>query len=67
MKYSVILGTMTAAGLAAGAAMAGTLDDVQARGKLNCGVSTGLFFYGVAEPVFHYIGIMFRPKLCRVF
>ena len=21
-----------------------------------CGVSTGLFFYGVAEPVFHYIG-----------
>ena len=21
-----------------------------------CGVSTGLFFYGVAEPVYHYIG-----------
>ena len=48
MKYYVILGTMTAAGLAAGAAMAGTLDDVQARGKLNCGVSTGLT--GFAEP-----------------
>ena len=48
MKYSVILGTLTAAGLAAGAAMAGTLDDVQARGKLNCGVSTTLT--GFAEP-----------------
>ena len=32
-----------------------------------CGVSTGLFFYGVAEPVFHYIGITFPSKLCRVF
>ena len=21
-----------------------------------CGVSTGLFFYGVAEPIFHYTG-----------
>ena len=48
MKYSVILGTLTAAGLAAGAAMAGTLDDVQSRGKLNCGVSTTLT--GFAEP-----------------
>ena len=25
-----------------------------------CGVSTGLFFYGVAEPIYHYIG----PNRC---
>ena len=28
-----------------------------------CGVSTGLFFYGVAEPVFHYIGLMHNKKV----
>jgi len=39
---------MTFAGLAAGAASAGTLDDVKARGKLNCGVTTGLV--GFAAP-----------------
>jgi len=42
MNKSVFLGAMTIAGLAAGAAAAGTLDDVKARGTLNCGVSTGL-------------------------
>lgn len=42
MKKSVFLGALTVAGLAAGAAAAGTLDDVKARGTLNCGVSTGL-------------------------
>ncbi len=48
MKKSVFLGALTVAGLAAGAAAAGTLEDVQARGKLNCGVSTGLI--GFASP-----------------
>ncbi|MGC8202200.1 amino acid ABC transporter substrate-binding protein [Aliiroseovarius sp. PTFE2010] len=42
MKKSLVLGALTVAGLAAGAASAATLDDVKARGKLNCGVSTGL-------------------------
>ncbi|AVO38095.1 amino acid ABC transporter substrate-binding protein [Pukyongiella litopenaei] len=42
MKKSVIFGALTVAGLAAGAAAAGTLDDVKARGKLNCGVATGV-------------------------
>ncbi|MBM9596354.1 amino acid ABC transporter substrate-binding protein [Roseitranquillus sediminis] len=41
MKRSVFFGAM-AAGLVAGAASAATLDDVQSRGTLNCGVSTGL-------------------------
>jgi len=48
MKNSVFLGALTVAGLAAGAAAAGTLDDVKARGKLNCGVTTGLV--GFAAP-----------------
>jgi len=48
MKKSVILGAMAFAGLAAGAASAGTLDDVKARGKLNCGVTVGLV--GFAAP-----------------
>ncbi|WP_299848036.1 amino acid ABC transporter substrate-binding protein [uncultured Roseovarius sp.] len=48
MKKSVFFGALTVAGLAAGAAAAGTLDDVKARGKLNCGVTTGLV--GFAAP-----------------
>ncbi len=48
MKKSVIFGALTVAGLAAGAAGAATLDDVKARGKLNCGVTTGLA--GFAAP-----------------
>jgi len=42
MNKSVLFGALTIAGLAAGVASAGTLDDVKARGKLNCGVSTGV-------------------------
>ncbi len=48
MNKSVFFGAMTAVGLAAGAAAAGTLDDVKARGSLNCGVTTGLV--GFAAP-----------------
>ncbi len=48
MKKTVFLGALTVAGLVAGAAAASTLDDVKARGKLNCGVSTGLV--GFASP-----------------
>jgi general L-amino acid transport system substrate-binding protein len=48
MKKSVFLGALALAGLTAGAAAAATLDDVKARGKLNCGVTTGLV--GFAAP-----------------
>ena len=48
MKNAIFFGALTIAGLAAGAAAAGTLDDVKARGKLNCGVSTGVA--GFAQP-----------------
>jgi len=48
MKKTVLLGALTAAAFAAGAASAATLDDVKARGKLNCGINTGLV--GFASP-----------------
>ena len=42
MKTSVFLGTLAAAGLAAGVASAGTLADVKAKGFMQCGISTGV-------------------------
>lgn len=48
MKKSVLLGALAASGLAAGLASAATLDDVKARGELNCGVATGV--PGFAQP-----------------
>jgi general L-amino acid transport system substrate-binding protein len=41
MKKSIILGIFAAVGLTAGMATAGTLDDVRAKGFVQCGVSTG--------------------------
>ena len=48
MKKTVFFGALTVAGLVAGMASAATLDDVKARGSLNCGVTTGLV--GFAAP-----------------
>ena len=48
MKKTAFIGALTVAGMAAGMASAATLDDVKARGVLNCGVSTGLV--GFASP-----------------
>ena len=63
MKKSVILGALTVAGLAAGAAGAATLDDVKARGTLNCGVSTGV--PGFAEPDANGVWQGFDVAVCR--
>ncbi|MBB4276428.1 transporter substrate-binding domain-containing protein [Rhizobium mongolense] len=41
MKKTLLLATVAAATLTAGIASAGTMADVQARGKLNCGVTGG--------------------------
>ena len=41
MKKSILFGIIAALGLSSGMAVAGTLDDVKARGNLLCGVSTG--------------------------
>ncbi len=63
MNKSVFLGTLTAAGLAAGVAGAATLDDVKARGELNCGVSTGLV--GFAAPDANGVWSGFDVAVCR--
>src|SRR5210317_379889 len=63
MKKSVILGAMTVAAMAAGAASAGTMDDVKARGKLNCGVTTGLV--GFAAPDANGVWEGFDVSVCR--
>ncbi len=63
MKKSVLLGAMTLAGLAAGAASAATLDDVKARGNLNCGVSTSLV--GFAAPDANGTWEGFDVDMCR--
>jgi general L-amino acid transport system substrate-binding protein len=63
MKKSVFLGTLAVAGLAAGVAAAATLDDVKARGKLNCGVTTGLV--GFAAPDANGVWQGFDVAVCR--
>ncbi len=63
MKKSVILGALTFAGLAAGAAAAGTLDDVQSRGKLNCGVNAGLVGFATPDANGEWGG--FDVAICR--
>ncbi len=49
MKKTVIFGALAITGLSVAAAVAGTADDVKARGKLNCGVSTGLVGFAAAD------------------
>ncbi|WP_319825793.1 amino acid ABC transporter substrate-binding protein [Thalassovita sp.] len=63
MKKSVFLGALTVVGLAAGVAAAGTLDDVKARGKLNCGVATGV--PGFATPDANGVWQGFDVAVCR--
>ncbi|WP_432449565.1 amino acid ABC transporter substrate-binding protein [Aliiroseovarius marinus] len=63
MKKTVFLGALTVAGLAASAAAAATLDDVKARGKLNCGVTTGLV--GFAAPDANGTWNGFDVGVCR--
>jgi len=63
MKKSLFLGALTVAGLAAGAASAATLDDVKARGTLNCGVSTGLAGFSAPDANGEWEG--FDVDFCR--
>ncbi|MFT5059811.1 MAG: general L-amino acid transport system substrate-binding protein [Sulfitobacter sp.] len=63
MKKSVLFGALAVAGLAAGAAAASTLDEVKARGSLNCGVNTGLV--GFAAPDADGVWGGFDVALCR--
>ena len=63
MKKIAILGAMTAAGLSAGMASAATLDDVKARGTLNCGVTTGLVGFAAPNAAGEWEG--FDVGVCR--
>ena len=63
MKKTLFLGTLTAAGLLAGAAAAATLDDVKANGSLRCGVTTGLA--GFAAPDANGVWEGFDVDYCR--
>ena len=63
MKKTVFLGALTVAGLVGGAAAAATLDDVKARGELNCGVTTGLV--GFAAPDANGVWEGFDVAVCR--
>ncbi|KJZ19063.1 amino acid ABC transporter substrate-binding protein [Loktanella sp. S4079] len=63
MKKTVFFGALTVAGLAAGMASAATLDDVKARGSLNCGVTTGLV--GFAAPNAEGVWEGFDVGVCR--
>tara|TARA_Y100000815_G_scaffold275436_1_gene313558 strand:+ start:1174 stop:2214 length:1041 start_codon:yes stop_codon:yes gene_type:complete len=63
MNKSVFFGALAFVGLAAGASAAATLDDVKARGKLNCGVNTGLV--GFAAPDANGVWGGFDVALCR--
>ncbi|MCK0165965.1 amino acid ABC transporter substrate-binding protein [Jannaschia sp. S6380] len=63
MKNTVLLGTLAVAGLAAAGASAATLDDVKARGTLNCGVTTGV--PGFAEPDADGVWQGFDVAVCR--
>ncbi len=63
MKKSVFLGALTVAGMAAGLASAGTLDDVKAKGFLQCGVSTGLVGFAAPDANGNWEG--FDVAVCR--
>ena len=68
MKKSVFLGTLAVAATAAGFAAAdghsaGTLGEVQARGALNCGVTTGLTGFAAPDANGEWQG--FDVSICR--
>ena len=63
MKKTTLLGTIAAATLLAGAAGAGTVDDIKARGELICGSNIGLTGFGAPDANGNYAG--FDVALCQ--
>ncbi|MEM7524578.1 MAG: amino acid ABC transporter substrate-binding protein [Pseudomonadota bacterium] len=63
MKTTHLLGAFAVASFAAGAAAAGTLDDVKAAGELKCGVSTGLVGFAAPDADGKWNG--FDVAVCR--
>ncbi|MBL4918357.1 amino acid ABC transporter substrate-binding protein [Szabonella alba] len=63
MKKTVFVGTLAAAAAIAGTASAAKLDDVKARGELNCGVSTGVNGFSAPDSAGEWQG--FDVAVCR--
>jgi len=63
MKRTILSAVIGATMVAAGAASAGTLDDVKARGVLNCGSNTGLAGFGQPDAQGNWNG--FDVDMCR--
>jgi general L-amino acid transport system substrate-binding protein len=63
MKKSVFFGALAGAVLVGGMASAATLDDVKARGKLNCGVATGVPGFAAPDANGNWEG--FDVAVCR--
>jgi general L-amino acid transport system substrate-binding protein len=63
MKYTSILATGLAAAFVTTSALAGTLDDVKARGHLICGVTTGLAGFAAPDDKGTWKG--FDVDICR--
>ncbi len=63
MKKSVFFAALTGAAIVGGVAGAATLDDVKARGKLNCGVTTGLVGFAAPDANGNWEG--FDVAVCR--
>lgn len=63
MKKTTFVGTLAAATFAAGFVAAGTLDDVKAKGFVQCGVSTGLVGFSAADANGNWGG--FDVAVCR--
>ncbi|MDH3666997.1 MAG: amino acid ABC transporter substrate-binding protein [Paracoccaceae bacterium] len=63
MRKSVIFGAVAAAGMMAGVASAGTLDDVRAKGFVQCGVSTGVAGFAFTDANGEWDG--FDVTMCR--
>jgi len=63
MKRTAFIGALTVAGLAAGLSSAATLEDVKARGNLNCGVNTGLTGFAAPDASGNWDG--FDVAYCR--
>ncbi len=63
MKKSVLVSTLVATSVVAGAAFAGTVDDIKARGELICGANNGLTGFGAPDASGAYAG--FDVDLCK--
>ena len=63
MKTKMLLAGVTAGVMFAGSVLASTLDDVRARGKLNCIINTGLAGFAAPDDKGNWTG--FDVDFCK--